>query len=560
MPIFVGAGTSSFMKGSDGVGVSTMTTTERNALSGVKAGQFIYNQTTNLMEYYNGAAWKPIDSAPILTNFSIDGGANTTAGVIDNAAGGNATIVINGQFFDTTAGTVTFISEAGGANVSVQSITRTSQSQFTVTVARSDFTEANDPYTLSLENGSGLAATLASAIDVNRPPTFSTAADTNIGTVQNGDSSSAFGSLTTVAATDPEGDAITHTISAGSLPNGMSLAGAGTFTGTVSGMPSSLTEYTFTVQAATTHYTVTRQYKISGIDTKFPTATGGTITTSGDYKIHTFNSSGNFVVSKPGIGGNNVVRYLIVGGGGGGGNSQGLNEGNHTSGGGGGAGGMRFNNTYDYTIAGQTYPITVGSGGVGSSGASSRGSNGNSSSFGGLTSAGGGAGGDAHNNQNGNPGGSGGGAGVDFDNPTPTIGSGGSGNSPSTSPSQGNSGGSSRQNQQSGGGGGAGQSGQPGDNNNEGPGGDGGNGLANDISGSSTFYAGGGGGGAYFGNTSNAGSGGQGGGGQCGNQGGGQPGSAYTGGGGGGINQNNGTGSAGGTGGSGVVIIRYKYQ
>ena len=560
MPVFVGAGTSSFMKGSDGVGVSTMTTTERNALSGVKAGQFIYNQTTNLMEYYNGTAWKPIDSSPLLNNFSIDGGPNINAGVIDNTAGGNATIVINGQFFDTTAGTVTFISEAGGTNVNVQSITRTSQTQFTVTVQRSDFTEANDPYTLSLENGSGLAATIASAIDVNRPPAWSTAADTNIGTVQDGDGSTEFGALTSVAATDPEGDTITHTISAGSLPNGMSLAAAGTFTGTVSGMPSSETEYTFTVQAATTHYTVTRQFKISGIDSIFPVASGGSVNTSGDYKIHTFNSSSNFVVSKPGANPNNQVRYLIVGGGGGGGNSQGLNEGNHTSGGGGGAGGMRFNNTYDYTITGQTYPITVGSGGVGGSSSSTRGSNGNSSSFGGLTSAGGGTGGDAHNNQNGNPGGSGGGAGVDFDNPTPTIGSGGSGNSPSTSPSQGNPGGSSRQNQQSGGGGGAGQSGQPGDNNNDGPGGDGGNGLQNDISGNNTFYAGGGGGGAYNNSSSNAGSGGNGGGGNAGHQGAGQPGTSNTGGGGGGINQANGTGAAGGTGGSGIVIIRYKYQ
>ena len=41
MPVFVGAGTSSFLKGSDGVGVSTATTSQRNALSGVKAGQLI---------------------------------------------------------------------------------------------------------------------------------------------------------------------------------------------------------------------------------------------------------------------------------------------------------------------------------------------------------------------------------------------------------------------------------------------------------------------------------------------------------------------------------------
>ena len=41
MPVFVGAGTSSFLTGSDGVGVSTATTSQRNSLSGVKAGQLI---------------------------------------------------------------------------------------------------------------------------------------------------------------------------------------------------------------------------------------------------------------------------------------------------------------------------------------------------------------------------------------------------------------------------------------------------------------------------------------------------------------------------------------
>ena len=83
MPIFVGAGTSSFMKGSDGVGVSTMTTTERNALSGVKAGQFIYNQTTNLMEYYTGTDWKSIDSPPLINNFTVSGGSDVTSAVIN---------------------------------------------------------------------------------------------------------------------------------------------------------------------------------------------------------------------------------------------------------------------------------------------------------------------------------------------------------------------------------------------------------------------------------------------------------------------------------------------
>ena len=78
MPVFVGAGTSSFMKSNDGVGVSTMTTAERNSLSGVKKGQFIFNETLNLAQYYDGSNWKYIDRPPTITNFTLDGGSAVT--------------------------------------------------------------------------------------------------------------------------------------------------------------------------------------------------------------------------------------------------------------------------------------------------------------------------------------------------------------------------------------------------------------------------------------------------------------------------------------------------
>ena len=45
-------------------------------------------------------------------------------------------------------------------------------------------------------------------------------------------------------------------------------------------------------------------------------ATGGTITYSGGYTIHTFTSNGDFTVTSDG-----VCDYLVIGGGGGGGNS-----------------------------------------------------------------------------------------------------------------------------------------------------------------------------------------------------------------------------------------------
>jgi hypothetical protein len=52
----------------------------------------------------------------------------------------------------------------------------------------------------------------------------------------------------------------------------------------------------------------------------FIIATGGTITESGDYKIHTFTSDGTFTVTNKGKPtGSNTVDYLVVAGGGGGG-------------------------------------------------------------------------------------------------------------------------------------------------------------------------------------------------------------------------------------------------
>ena len=133
MPIFVGAGTSSFMKGSGGVGVSTVTTAQRNALSGVKKGQFIFNESINLAQYYDGTSWKSIDSPPVITNFTLDGGSAVTSANIDASAGGNATIVINGSLFDINGAVVTF--EGTGETLNTVSITRNSTTQLTVTVS-----------------------------------------------------------------------------------------------------------------------------------------------------------------------------------------------------------------------------------------------------------------------------------------------------------------------------------------------------------------------------------------------------------------------------------------
>ena len=301
----------------------------------------------------------------------------------------------------------------------------------------------------------------------------------------------------------------------------------------------------------------------------FVAATGGTITTCGDFKIHTFTGPGTFTVTTAGTpAGSNSVEYLVVAGGGGGStNRAGAFDG---AAGGGGAGGFRQNypspTTAGLPVSVQGYPITVGSGGAGGiqggpPGPGTPGTSGNNSIFSTITSNGGGGGGatEDYNPSDGLSGGSGGGGGSS-DGP-PAFGVGGAGNTPPTSPSQGSNGGSSGASNTYAGGGGGGAGGvgasASGPNAN---GGAGGVGSASSISGSPVSYSGGGGGG---GNTS-GGTGGTGGGGAGGASspapGAGTSGTVNTGGGGGGVGRNGTPGNNGAAGGSGIVIIRYKFQ
>jgi hypothetical protein len=280
----------------------------------------------------------------------------------------------------------------------------------------------------------------------------------------------------------------------------------------------------------------------------FTVATGGTETTCGDFKIHTFTGPGTLCISQVGncVGGPGNVDYLVVAGGGGG------------STGGGGAGGYRTSYPSPagtVPISVQGYPITVGAGGSGGQSFVGPGTSGSNSIFSSITSAGGG-GGARWNNNNGLNGGSGGGASADGPS------SGGTGNTPPVSPPQGNPGGNTTGGGLIGasGGGGASAAGSASSGSNGGPGG---NGSANSITGSSITRAGGGGGGANACSPATPASGGTGGAGGGGNGGTndlglGSPGTTNTGGGGGG-NEVEGPGPAG-SGGSGIVIIRYKFQ
>jgi hypothetical protein len=258
---------------------------------------------------------------------------------------------------------------------------------------------------------------------------------------------------------------------------------------------------------------------------------GGIITYSGDYTIHTFTGSGTFTSY-----GDFNAEILVIGGGGGGGLNSNLR--------GGGAGAGGYINILSFPITSANYNVSIGSGG----GSGSIGSNTVLTGSGRtVTALGGGNGGYNDATNNARSGGSGGGnwypqyAGAAGTQPSTTY----DGITSFTNSGFGNAGGTSSAAEPFGaGGGGAGAVG--GDAANA----VGGIGKLSSISGNATYYAGGGGGDNYGGYSIYR------------NKAGGL--------GGGGVGYNNaynpasdgtpntgGGGGSGGSGGSGIVIIRY---
>jgi hypothetical protein len=266
------------------------------------------------------------------------------------------------------------------------------------------------------------------------------------------------------------------------------------------------------------------------------TGTGNTTTIDGEYSIHKFITTGNYV--------NNTaqsVEYLVVAGGGAGGGSD--------YAGGGGAGGYRA--ATGLAVSAATHTITVGLGGT-AVGTGTVGTSGGTSSLAAyIVSAGGGGGAQ----QGGTP--TAGGSGGASANQSSIAGA--AGNTPSTSPVQGYAGGRGTTGllpYTGGGGGGSSAVGVT-------PGGSvylgtGGAGTANDIieTGTNVTYAGGGGGASNAAYTG-GGLGGSGGGGRGGgNDGSPAAGVANTGSGGGGASNAANGGVTSGAGGKGIVVIR----
>ena len=298
-----------------------------------------------------------------------------------------------------------------------------------------------------------------------------------------------------------------------------------------------------------------RMYDGSG-STMPSAATGGTVTTDGDYKVHTFTDTGTFTVTARAS--QAPIKVLVVAGGGGGGKAYGGGSNHWDSGCGGGAGGFRLIDKTTLATGTNTFAVVVGAKGNGHhyhGGVNA--SNGGASTFATGTA-------DAIDTSGGGHGGRGacdaatGGSGGGRNNMAGNIGG--------YDPVEGYRGGNStggcthpNTNTSHGGGGGGGGASEVGNNSSGNDGGAGGDGRGTDIvtSGTTLYYAGGGSGsnGEHGGSNAAATLGG-------GGAGGGSNASAS------GSNAGYGSGGGGGSGEygqagrgfDGVVIIRYKFQ
>jgi hypothetical protein len=213
------------------------------------AGMIRFNETTGYNEIYGGGGWVTISQPP-----QID---SVTPSSFNGEAG--ATITINGSGFDLGS-EVAFIDAQGNSTTSA-SVTFVSSGQLTATIPV-NYTVDQEPLSVKVTAGNGLANTSDGVIDCGGAPTWSTAHNALLGTVgrfQNGSFS--------VSATDPDGQAVTYAYESGSLPPGFSVSSNGTISGNYSTSlnDNSTSTYTFVVRATdSVGNSSTRTVRING--------------------------------------------------------------------------------------------------------------------------------------------------------------------------------------------------------------------------------------------------------------------------------------------------------
>ena len=202
-----------------------------------QVGDLRYNTDVGILEQYMVDGWQSIASPPVVSSVSPDN--------VDEADDPQ-TIVITGSSFDSTATAV--LVNSSNQNVSPTTSTRNSSSQITIVFSGSDTLSTDaGPYGVKVTNGTGLSSTLDAAVSLDNQPTWSTSAG-SLGTVYEDVAMSTI----TVAATDPEGESLSYSVTSGALPTGLSLGSAN---GQITGTPN--VNDTYNSSGVTHNFTIT---------------------------------------------------------------------------------------------------------------------------------------------------------------------------------------------------------------------------------------------------------------------------------------------------------------
>jgi hypothetical protein len=219
--------------------------------SPTESGELRFNTTTNLMEYYDGTQWKPIDAPPTITSISptnvINDSTLTQSFAISGTNFGSGAII---KFIGTD-----------GSELTATTTTVNSGTSITAVFNKSAILNANEPYDVRIINASGLSGALDDQITIDSTPAWSTTAG-SLGTVLEDVAISTI----TVSATDPDGDTIAYSVLSGTLPTGLSLNSS---TGAITGTPNVNDTYasggvtnSFTLRATAGALTTDRAFSI----------------------------------------------------------------------------------------------------------------------------------------------------------------------------------------------------------------------------------------------------------------------------------------------------------
>tara|TARA_A100000171_G_C2118998_1_gene139600 strand:- start:41 stop:1618 length:1578 start_codon:yes stop_codon:yes gene_type:complete len=231
--------------GTEGTKVAAGTTAQR----GTSIGQFRFNSTTGKFEGRNATGFVSIQSAPVVT--AVD---DTE---IDSASGGNQTLVITGENFES--GDVAKFVGNDGTEITASTTTIDSATQITAIIPKASFVNSKEPYDIKIVSATGAQGILADQINVDNAPQWQTAAG-SLGTFNH---TARTGLNMSTSATDPDGSTVSYAIQSGSIPAGLSL---NTSTGAITGDATAVGSHTtssFTLRATSGGKTADRAFSIT---------------------------------------------------------------------------------------------------------------------------------------------------------------------------------------------------------------------------------------------------------------------------------------------------------